>query len=80
MNHFEMNIAFHAEAYLRTEAGYQPVTFMDSTAEQLSGDFMPKVAEYGIKDLFAAFMNLIASYDLTRTRRTVTLSQIDSFS
>ncbi len=80
MNHFEMNIAFHAEAYLRTEAGYLPVTFMDSTAEQLSGDFMPKVAEYGIKDLFAAFMNLIASYDLTRTRRTVTLSQIDSFS
>jgi hypothetical protein len=80
MNHFEMNITFHAEAYLRTEAGYQPVTFIDSIAEQLDGQVMAGVAENGIRDLFAAFMNRIASYDLTRTRRTVTLSQIDSFS
>jgi len=80
MNHFEMNIAFHAEAYLRTEAGYQPVTFMDTTAEQLEGKFMPAVAEDGIRDLLAAFMARIATYDLTRTRRTVTFRQIDSFS
>jgi hypothetical protein len=80
MNHFEMNIAFHAEAYLRTKAGYQPVTFMDTTAEQLAGKFMPAVAEDGIRDLFAAFMTRIATYDLTRARRTVTFRQIDSFS
>jgi hypothetical protein len=80
MNHLEMNINFHAEAYLRTEAGYQPVMFMDSAAASESIKYFPLVAEDGIRDLFAAFMARIASYDLTRTRRTVTLSQIDSFS
>ncbi len=77
--HFEMNIAFHAEAYLKVDDGYKPILFLDSTAEK-KGIYIPSVAEHGLRDLIDAFMYQLASADLTKNRRTVNLRQIDSFS
>jgi hypothetical protein len=80
-NYNQWNLAFHAEAYLMAKDGYQPLTFIDTTLEGLSGLSIQATAEDNLREVFAAFMDQLARQDLDgRDRMNVSYRQIDSFS
>gem|GEM_PF-963021 len=85
-DHFERtlvwNIAFRLEGYLQQEAGYIPLAYLDTlvvsqgyhSASRLAGE---------LPGLFSVFMEKLAATDqdaVTRRRRMISFSQIDSFS
>ena len=75
---YELNLTFHAEAYLMAKDGYQPLTFIDTTLEGLKGLSLQAAVE-DTREVIAAFMDQVATQDLDRDRMNVSYRQIDSF-
>jgi hypothetical protein len=70
---------FHVDAYLQAGDGFMPLISMDSTLHFLKGETAASMAEIQTREMFAEFMDRLASGDLDKERRTVSAGQIDSF-
>jgi hypothetical protein len=78
-SHFELNIRFRVEAYVKAGDGYGPLMRFDTTLTRLRGLVVSSLATDVLRDLFDYFMGQVATTDLGRERRLVTYQQIDSF-
>jgi hypothetical protein len=79
-DHYELNLTFHAEAYLVTKDGYQPLSYIDTTLERLQVLNLKAAEENNIREVIADFMDNLAAQDLDRERINLSYRQIDSFS
>lgn len=69
-------LAFRLEAYLKNGDGYTPLVYLDTVVAGRAAD----VVERGIPMLTEAFMDKVVDADVDRPRRrTVSVSEIDSF-
>jgi len=76
------NVAFRFEAYVKTEGGYIPLTYLD-TLVQAGGKKSGDMAARYLPELMAIFMDKVATHvmdDDLPAKRVVSYNQIDSFS
>jgi hypothetical protein len=75
-------VAFRFEAYLTTDGGYIPLTYLDTVVR--ADDYRAEdMAAENLPDLMAVFMDKVATHVMTddiATRSPVSYDQIDSFS
>lgn len=76
------DFSFRYEAYLKTNDGYIPLTYLDTLAVSATPLSMVFVVNQQLPDLIFRFMEKVASVDLDQAimnKRTVSYNQVDSF-